>query len=84
MSLDNMQGKLSRHEMKNVMAGYVEDKSKGSMICGCTGSGKTMDAVSCNFNTFDGAYNCAVGATSYCQSHYGGTTSCSISYNSQN
>ena len=43
MSLDNIQGKLSRAEMKNIMAGRVEEEGGGGGYCGNSNYGNATN-----------------------------------------
>lgn len=63
ISLANIQGKLNRSEMKNIMAGtYLTSIGDANKICKCTDS-HTAGMVNCD--------NC----DSYCQSHSHGNKS---------
>ena len=56
MSLANIQGRLSRNEMKNISGGM-------SMVCSCNG-GNTATIV-CGYSSYSGYLNCSQSTTNF-------------------
>lgn len=63
MNLANMQGKLSRDEMKNIMAGDAPGEKKCNSLCDSSCSKLCRDELTdgtCDINMSTGKCNCVV------------------------
>lgn len=64
MSLANMQGKLSRKEMKDIMAGSGGGPSCSTRDCIAIVNGEPKSAI-CSTNA-NGSCDCPISSTAYC------------------